>query len=179
MEEKSMVYGGSSLGLLFIPERRAVELKNCYKALGEARTWEEFRRMVSKAIYEFYLPESIHYHSSGESSVEDLTPFYIPDETPFTPKDIFADDHLPGHPEIEMADWMPEDIQNKFGRRVKYNAMDMNVPSGDVLELDESRMEEIVEALESFGFDCRRDDELIIAATIIDFDPEDYDYSEE
>ena len=175
MKEKTIVYGLSPLGLLFLPGSRAKELADFYEALVTAKTWGEFRGMVSKDIYEFYLPESMHYQGPSDKSDQDLRPFYIPDETPFNPNDIFSFDHLPGHPQIEMAGWMPKEIREKFGRRFRYAAMDMKVPDGEGLELDESKMNEIVEALEERGFECRRDDTLVLAATTSDFDPDEFD----
>jgi hypothetical protein len=130
--------------------------------------------MVSKEIYEFYLLESMHFEEPSDRSIEDLEPFYIPDETPFTPNDIFTYDHLPGNPQIEMAQWIPIAIQEEFGRRFSYVAMDMNIPAGEALELDETKVNEIFQALTERGFNCRRDDELILAATTSDFDPEDF-----
>jgi hypothetical protein len=78
-----------------------------------------------------------------------------------------------------MAAWMPDEVQGKFGRRFKYTAMDMNVPDGEGLALDESKTDEIVEALEIYGFHCRRDDELILGATTSDYDPDEFDDPEE
>ena len=175
MNERNIVYGFSPLGLIFMTESRALELSDFYKALVTAKNWGEFRRIVSREIYEFYLPESMHYQGPSDGSFEDLEPFYIPDEIPFTPNDIFAFDHLPGDPKIEMAQWMPIAIQEAFGRRFTYVAMDMNVPAGEALELDEGKVSEIVEALEERGFVCRRDDELILAATTSDFDPDEFE----
>jgi len=179
MDEKSIVYGFSPIGLLFIPENRAKELANFYKALTTATTWGEFKEMVTKRIYEFYFPDSMHYDGPELEKVEDLESYYIQDETPFTPNDIFGYDNLPGQPEIEMSTWIPDEIQEKFGRRFRYLAMDMNVPGGEGLELDESRLDEIVKALEASGFECRRDDDLILAATTSDFDPDEFDWPEE
>jgi len=175
MNEKTIVYGLSPLGLLFIPESRAKELANFFRALITAKTWGEFREMVSKEIYEYYLPESMHYQGPSDKSSQDLRPFYIPDEKPFNPNDIFSFDCLPGDPQIEMAQWIPGAIQKMFGRHFSYYAMDMNVPAGEALKLDESKLDEIVQALEERGFVCQRDDELILAATTSDFDPEEFD----
>ena len=175
MNERNIVYGFSPLGLIFMTESRALELSDFYKALVTAKNWGEFRKIVSREIYEFYLPESMHYQGPSDGSFEDLEPFYIPDEIPFTPNDIFTFDHLPGDPKIEMAQWMPIAIQEEFGRRLHYTAMDMNVPIGEVLELDETKVDEIVQALEERGFMCRQDDELILAATTSDYDPDEFD----
>ena len=69
---------------------------------------------------------------------------------------------------------MPEEIQAKFGRKMSYSAMDMNVPEGEILVLDEKQMDEIVAALEKLRYECRRDDDLLMAGTTLDFDPDDY-----
>jgi hypothetical protein len=50
----------------------------------------------------------------------------------------------------------------------------MNVPDGDILVLKEKQMDEIVAVLEKLGYECRRDDDLLMAGTTLDFDPDDY-----
>ena len=175
MQEALIVYGLSPLGLLFIPEPHAMEMAGYYRALTTAKTWGDFRERVTEKIYEKYLPHSVHNQGPLRPKNIDLKPFYIPDETPFTPNDVFYIDLPPGYPEIEMTAWMPVEIQEKYGRRFKYYAMDMNVPGGYALELDESKLKEILEILEKEGYECRRDDELILAATTCDFDSEDYE----
>lgn len=162
------------MGLLFMPEARAQELAQGTKALTTAKTWGEFRRAVTKGIYEFYLPHSSHYRGPTYPAEDTINRYYLPDDTPFTPNDVVLEDVFPAYPEIEMSEWIPVDIQKEFGRTMKYYAMDMNVPHGDVLELDEDRMDDIVRALEAKGYRCRRDDALIEAATVIDFDPDEY-----
>lgn len=73
-----------------------------------------------------------------------------------------------------MSEWMPEEIQAKFGRKIGYSTMDMNVPEGDIMVLEEKQMDEIVAALEKLRYECRRDDDLLMAGTTLDFDPDDY-----
>ena len=174
MEEKTIVYGITNLGLLFVPESRARELAESNNALLTAKTWGEFKSLVSQEMYAFYLVNSAHYEGPDEPEDGDYTPYDIPPETPFTPIDVVTYDALPAHPEIEMSDWMPEEIQAKFGRKMSYSAMDMNVPEGEILVLDEKQMDEIVAELEKLGYECRRDDDLLIAGTTLDFDPDDY-----
>jgi hypothetical protein len=64
--------------------------------------------------------------------------------------------------------------RKKYGRKLRYYAMDMNVPDGDILVLDESKINEIVAELEEVGYECIRDDDLLMTATTLDFDPDDY-----
>ncbi|MDD2523092.1 MAG: hypothetical protein PHW11_09800 [Anaerolineaceae bacterium] len=174
MKEKTIIYGITNLGLLFVPESRAKELAESNKALLTAKTWGEFKSLVSHEMYEFYLVNSAYYEGPCEPEDGDYAPFDIPPETPFTPNDVVTYDVLPAYPEIEMSEWMPEGIQAKFGRKVRYSAMDMNVPAGDILVLDERHMDEIVAELVKHGFNCRRDDGLLMAGTTLDFDPVDY-----
>ena len=174
MEEKTIIYGITGLGLLFVPESRAKDLAESNKALLTAKTWGEFKALVSREMYEFYLVNSAFYEGPDEPEDGDFAPYDIPPETPFTPNDVVTYDALPAYPEIEMLEWMPEEIQAKFGKKASYSAMDMNVPEGDILVLKEKQMDEIVAALEKLRYECRRDDDMLMAGTTLDFDPDDY-----
>ncbi len=179
MEEKSIIYGITNLGLLFVPESRTKELADNNKALLTAKTWGEFKSLVSQEMYEFYLVNSAYYEGPSEPEDGDYTPYDIPPETPFTPNDVVTYDALPAYPEIEMSEWMPEEIQAKFCRKTSYSSMDMNVPEGDILVLEEKQMDKIVAELEKLGYACRQDDDLLMAGTTLDFDPDDYPYIDE
>ncbi len=174
MQEKTIVYGVTNLGLLFVPESRAMELTDSNKALLTAKTWGEFKSMVSKDLYEFYLTNSAYYEGPNEPEDGNFDPYDIAPETPFTPNDVVVYDVLPANPEIEMSEWMPKEIQEKFGYKMHYAGMDMNVPGGEILVLDEKRLDEIVTELEKLGYKCKRDDNLLMAGTTLDFDPDDY-----
>jgi hypothetical protein len=179
MVEKSLVYGITNYGLLFIQSSRAKELADSNRALLNAKTWGEFKSLVSRELYEFYLPNSSYYEGQSYPEDGDYTPYDIAPETPFTPNDVVMYDELPANPEIEMSEWMPEDIQEKFGRKMRYAAMDMNVPRGEILVLEEKQMDEIIAELEKLGYECRRDDDLLMAGTTLDFDPDDYPWVDE
>lgn len=174
MQKKAIIYGITNLGLLFLPAARAKELAEANQALLTAKTWGEFKTLVSKCIYEFYLTRSEFFEGPKEPEDGDFSQFDIPAETPFSPNDVFYEDDRPAYPEIEMAEWMPEKIQEEFGRKMQYSAKDANAPAGEILILDEERMPEIVAVLEHAGFTCFRDDELLMAAVTLDFDPDDY-----
>ena len=174
MEEKNIVYGKSNLGLLFIPESRTNELAQANRALLTARTWGEFKKLVTEENYNFYLVNSSLYQGPSHPTAQEIETYDLPPETLFTPNDAVMYDTFHAHPEIEMSEWMPVEIQEKYGQKTQYYAMDMSVPSGEVLNLSEAHMDEIVAALENAGYHPRRDDDLIDAATILDYDPEDY-----
>lgn len=179
MIKKNIIYGITPLGLLFIPESRAKALAEGNQALLSAKTWGEFKKRVSADLYAYYLANSAYYQGPANPSPQEVEDYDLPGETPFTPNDVVMVDELLAHPEIEMSEWMPAEIQQKYGRRMPYYAMDMNVPGGDMLVLDEAKIDEIAAALENLGYICRRDDELLIAATTLDFNPEDYPDVEE
>ena len=179
MQEKTIIYGITNLGLLFVPESRAKELAESNKALLTAKTWGEFKALVSQEMYEFYLVNSAFYEGPDEPEDGDYSPYDIPPETPFTPNDVLTYEELPANPEIEMTEWMPEEIQEKFGKKMRYYAMDMNVPRGEILVLEEKQMDEIVAELEKLGYICQRDDDLLMAGTTLDFDPDDYPWVDE
>lgn len=179
MEEKAVVYGDSVFGLMFMLESRAKELAEANNALLTAKTWGEFKSLVSEEIYKFFLPHSSYYEGPYSLEDEDYREFDLPADTLFTPNDVVYTDVRLAYPEIEMSSWIPVEIQNKYGRKLQYYAMDGNVPAGDILELDEEKMDNIVAELESFGYTCRRDEELIYAAIVLDFDPDDYPYVDE
>lgn len=179
MTEKNIIYSITPLGLLFIPECRAKALAESNQALLCAKTWGEFKKRVSEDLYAYYLVNSAYYQGPANPSPQEIEDYDLPGETPFTPNDVVMYDELPAHPEIEMSEWMPAEIQQKYGRKMPYYAMDMNVPGGDVLVLDEEKIDEIAVALEELGYACRRDDDLLIAATTLDFDAEDYPEVEE
>lgn len=179
MQDKSIIYGITGFGLLFVPESRAHELADGNRALLAAKTWGEFKALVSKELYEFYLPKSSYYEGPYEPEDGDYRPFDIAPETPFTPNDVLTYEELPANPEIEMTEWMPEEIQEKFGRKMRYYAMDMNVPRGEILVLEEKQMDKIAAELEKAGYVCKRDDDLLTAGITFDFDPDDYPWVDE
>jgi len=179
MTKTNITYGITPMGLLFIPESRAKALAEGNQALLSAKTWGEFKKRVSSDLYAYYLANSAYYQGPANPSPQEIEDYDLPGETPFTPNDVVMVDELPAHPEIEMSEWMPAEIQQKYGRKMPYYGMDLNVPGGDMLVLDGEKIDEIATALEKLGYICRRDDELLIAATTLDFDAEDYPEVEE
>ena len=175
MAETEIVYGITNSGLILMPEQRAAELAQVYDALMTALTWGEFKELLpDERYYQKYLLFSEQYSGPRNVFGEALRPHYLPDEAPFRPGDVFnVEDHAckPGFPEIEMSGWVPAEIQQQYGQTYRYHAMDANVPAGLVLELDENRVDEIIQALEEKGYHCRQDDDLIDAACGSDFDP--------
>jgi len=178
MDKTEVVYGTTDTGLILIPEKRAKELASVIDALTTAEIWGEFKsKLPSISYYQRYLQLSQYYQGPKNISGEELQPYYLSDETPFTLNDVLNpenEESHPGSPDMEMSSWIPQEIQTKFGRRSCYYAMDGNVPGGEVLELDNKRTEEIIHAMEEMGYHCRMDDALIENAYGSSFNPDEY-----
>jgi len=161
MENRIVIYGQTAIGLIFIPEARLKAVLKDYEALEIAKTWGELREMVSPEMF------AVFQKHAGYS---DAT---LKDDLPLNPNEVFYYESPEAlmHPEIEMSEWVPKEIQEKYGQLSRYYAMDGNVPKGQILNLDEDRMVEIVAALEEHGYVCRRDDDQVDAYFQPAFDP--------
>lgn len=133
-----IIYGSSPGGLVFLPEDTAAG----YVALKRSRTWGEFKK-AAPAFYEEVV-----------EAIDD-------DEVVWSRKPIVLDD-IPGLcdgdlivPERDMLDFLPEDIQARYGQ-VGDTAF-----NGEGLWLDEAHEDAIVAALEDAGFECIKDQEAI------------------
>jgi len=164
MENKTVVYSQTAIGLIFILESRLQAVLKDYEALEIAKTWGELREMVSSEMF------AVFQKHAGYS---DAT---LKDEFPLNPNEVFYYESPEAlmYPEIEMSEWVPKEIQEKYGQLSRYNAMDGNVPRGQILNLDEDRMVEIVAALEEHGYTCRRDDDQVDFYFQPAFDPNEF-----
>jgi hypothetical protein len=64
------------MGLLFMLSGRAKELAESNQALLTAKSWGEFKSLVTKTMYEFYLPMSEYYQAPDEP-VKELSSTHI------------------------------------------------------------------------------------------------------
>ena len=167
IEDNNLVYSDHGLGLIFMPEKRAQEVANIWKALMESKTWGEFRSRVAKNKHRD-LAERL---MSGFEEVAD--------EERFTPNELVSYEDPVCHPEIEMHTWMPEDIREKFGKSMHYTSCDGCHPREAFLELDRNQLDEILRVLEKQGYSCRKDDQLINDAYGSEFNMDDYSWPDE
>ena len=68
------------------------------------------------------------------------------------------DGDWPDWPEQEMMEWLPPEAV------ASYATVHQSVINGPFLSIDPTRLADVVEALESVGHTCRRDDALIAQA---------------
>jgi HEAT repeat protein len=176
-----LVFGEIDGSLVFLPRAMAEDLAAVWKALGSAKTWAQFRSMVSPQRYEetvATVSEGIDFESffaeesesePGLSREEALRRYRaldvserIPlDEDAFHGYDLpqVSDGDYPEWPAQQMLTWMPEQIlERPFSRR------QITMLNGEFLELDPAAEGEIVAALTAAGFRCSKDALLVLKA---------------
>jgi hypothetical protein len=146
-----LVYGnsGGRLGLVFLEEDYAEEIRDLRSALRSAATWSELGNMARKKRYR----ETVEVCKGYE---HDFSP---------NPEDDFDAESLPGYadgnwPEFApnaMGRWVDEEIIYEYG----WYAPTMN---GFHPVIDAENEEEVVALLEEQGHVCTRDDDLIWSA---------------
>ena len=183
---EEVAYGQISDYLVFAKRGDADQLFACHEALRTANTWGEFRSLVGPHIYDEVIEYMGFYF---EGTITDFTAFYEelirckPDTTPEQAReeylklpvgDRFPDDtdpfdsqevpgvddcDWPGRPAQIMLDWVPKEIQEKYG------SMESTRLNGEFLTLDPRNERKITAAFRRAGYRCTRDDVLIQRAS--------------
>jgi hypothetical protein len=161
-----LVYGEAGEGLVFMPKPEADELAALRKALQSSTTWGELRNSVSEERWQG-IREAI------ERVVEDIPDEYREEGGIYAldldnPGDAAFDyDTIPGHadgdwpewPAQQMLEWMPSEIVLHLGEVAD------SMFNGEYLVLPLKNESAIVEALEAAGWACKRNDDLVQAAS--------------
>lgn len=71
----------------------------------------------------------------------------------------FSDGDWPEWPAQQALDWVPPEIQRRFGKT------NSSVLNGPFLELDPQRAAEIIAAMEEVDYVCERNDALVQSAS--------------
>lgn len=141
-DDKTLVYGVGLTRLIFMPRQRALDIAQAYEAVDSSATWGELMNRLPSYMRD----ELVDFFEEAPDGSEAFERDDVPG---------LADGDWPGFPAQEMLEWMPRDIQQRFGK------IETTVFNGDYLELDSSREQEIVVALEQNGFECIADQQLI------------------
>ena len=176
-DSTDLVFGEIEGGLVFMPRASAQDLAAVWRGLGLAKTWAQFRSMVSPVRYEQTLKtlgEGIDFESyfeeegetepglSREEALRRYRALEVGERLPVD-DDVFpgydlptvGDGDYPEWPHQEMLNWMPKEVLERPFSRVQES-----VHNGSFLELDPAAEAEIVAALTSAGFRCRKDQRL-------------------
>lgn len=126
-----------------MPRQRALDIAQAYEAVDSSTTWGE---LVNR-LPGYMRDELMNFF---EEEVPNENDAFERDDVPG-----LADGDWPGFPAQEMLEWMPRDIQQRFGK------VETTVFNGDYLEFDSLCEQEIVTALEQNGFKCIANQQLI------------------
>ena len=156
------VYGPIGDNLVFMPRPAAERLRAVREALNTSRTWGEFKQAMPADSYQ-HVVELMREQAEEDLSDDDEE---LPDnwepgaETAFEAEQIpgFADGDWPEWPAQEALEWVPTDIQRRFG------VESASVLSGDYLTLNIEHEAAIVAAFVEHGYTCSRDDTLLMRA---------------
>ncbi len=183
---EEVVYGEVGDYLVFARRSEADQLCACYNALRTAQTWGEFRSLVGAEVYDEVIEYMGFYF---EGTITDFAAFYEelihsrPDTTPEQAREEYLklpygerlpedndplssypvpgiDDHdWPAWPAQQMLDWVPKEIQEKYG------SMESTRLNGEYLTLNPRNERKITAAFRRAGYRCTRDETLIQRAT--------------
>src|SRR5919107_6311312 len=113
--QDDIVYGEVTDSLVFIPKEEAIELGQVYKALRTANTWGEFKERSPTDKYK----EAVEFawevlEEEGAVSENNKEPDA---EAEFDPDHHLGYENMdwPSWPAQNMLDWVPEEIQTRFG----------------------------------------------------------------
>lgn len=140
-----VICGGAGIDtLVFIPAERATELAAIHFAIAKAKTWRQFAEMIPAHVWS----KLLHDLEDNEST-PDL-------DSKFDPGMIGIEDgDWPDWPEQEMMEWLPPEAV------ASYATVHQSVINGPFLSIDPTRLADVIEALESAGHTCHRDDPLV------------------
>jgi len=177
-KDRRILYGLFNGELVFIPVTDAERLVGIHTALGVARTWGEFQQALPDGVYSQLIDAMIDgergfdrfYQSWIEEGCDGGTkeafreyaalPFH--DRLP-GPQDAFDSAEVPGlcdgdwpaWPQQDMLNWVPTEIQVRYGHRAS------SFLNGDCLLFSADHEVELVQAFRAAGYQCQRADRFV------------------
>ena len=132
-------------GVIAIPEARAIELAAIHRALATASTWGELCSVLSeRSLGEL---TRLMGELPSKDAVFDLEQI-----------DSYYDGDWPGWPQQEMLDWMPTRVRT-------LGTVEQSMLNGPGLSIPQQRLHQVIEGLAMAGFNVRRDDNFVSAAS--------------
>ena len=138
----------ANAGVVCIPDARCRDLVEMYKIDKEGGTWGELRKRAPALVKE-----------------EIECRYWDQDDIP-ADADLLNVLEIPGGeegdwpwPAQDMLDWLPLDIREAFGTVMSTTL------NGEFLHIEPARLAELVKALESHEYECRRDDAAVTRAS--------------
>ena len=151
MSDKTLVCGVfADAYIVMLEQDKARELEQVWRALDTAKTWGEARDIMPKDYF------NVLWHNLSEDSEDEDKPLPAMSDA-FDREAVsgHADGDWPDWPAADMLDWVPEDIQGRYGQQASTRL------NGDFLEIAPEHLEAVMSELSALGYLCVRDDELI------------------
>ena len=142
--------------LVFAPSERAVFVDRLHRAIGESKTWGEFRRrMPPGEIARVF--EDVFSPATDKDTAEDAEYYEPADSAEFSSEAVpgFSDGDYPPWIASEQGRYLPPHVLTTFGSR-----RDTFV-NGSFWALPAAKYAEIVSALAADGFTIVRRDDLL------------------
>jgi hypothetical protein len=144
-------------GAVFAEKTVAHRIDAIQRALSEAKTWGEFRRMLPKGEWKHIVGEISEHHGDPRSDSGDDIPRWDLDETPFNG---FGD--MPGVSDGDYPPWLqqaqdkilPADILKNFAK------LKDSVLNGSFWQIDEDKADQVAAVLRARGYMVERADNL-------------------
>jgi hypothetical protein len=150
--DEEVVYGSYMEYLIIIPKNQALEWAQLRRGLKCARTFGEFKSMVTLERYE----EVVRLYAFDDLEPEQENNGYEPDDSfPFDTRYIWGyhDGDWPEWWQQEWQKWLPGKVQ-------QYGMMQLSRLNGWFLYLPLVREADIIAMLEHYGYTCTRDEKL-------------------
>ncbi len=162
-EETDLVYGTVDVfggDLVFIPRKRAEYLAALQEAKDSATTWGELRERIPAEEFDKLALSELH----ADADVFDELDPAVQQEFLAQPFDagevgLIADGDWPAWTQQEMMEWMPDEVQEKFGKWSR------SMVSGECLQIDARKVKAVVAALQAHGYRCEEDEDLVRRAS--------------
>ena len=151
-EPKVFVFGKVEEYLVFMPKEEAARLAHLWESVQVAKTWGELRKLLSGPAVE----EITESYAGGDCDPDDMT-----DAARFDFELIggFSDGDWPDWPAQGALDWVPKDIQERYGEVVD------SVHNGLFLRLDSAKEKDIVKTFEEMGYVIEKNESLVRTAS--------------
>lgn len=150
IDTTDLIYGGDAeRGLVVVPRALAFELMQIVDAVESAKTWGEFRELLT--------PEQ--WETVAERRDPDVPA--PADGDAFDASDLYGWDEgdYPDWPQARALDWVPQGIIDALGRRVE------TMWDGPYLEIPHEHERQLVSMFEARGAKIERDDGTVMRAS--------------
>ena len=127
---------GHNGGLVFALEHEARRVAHIHEAIGNARTWAEFRSLMPQQDYSEILAS---FDDAGEQRPGGA--------------DEFSGEQLPGWSDGDYPTWLQQEMEHVVPMQIleEYGTLESTAINGSYWHLSSERETEIVAALEALG----------------------------